>query len=629
MESFFVALNAVLPMFIMLFIGFLVRKLKILQDSFLPQLNKIVFNVFFPFLMFNNIYGSDFSSVFSPKLLAFAVIGVFTIYFLSIGFTLLVEKSNYSRGAMIQAIYRSNFVLMGLPIAANIFGKDKLGMTAVLVAVVVPIYNMLAVITLEIFRGQKINVLKILKGIAKNPLIIGSVLGLLSVAFNISLPDTIDTTVSDIAAVATPLALIVLGASVTFESIKGCSRNLIICIIARLVVVPALCLGTAALIGIRGVDFVSLIGLFASPCAVSSCRSCTAPYFDDEFTKDEQRIARDEDGNNYYVPADMTYSEWKKSFVDGQTDDLKETKTDDTISLKNKISEQDNRIDELKNQFSDATDGYSYDEWFSEFSSIEEGYGDASDGDATFTKLKNLDEEIRNAEKQRSDLLLQKESRGQLDTGFPGKVPNDKLDEYNAKAFEQIKVDTGYSEEQATEFHSALKEYFGGDYASILAGEGSTVKTIRDGLDRMPVYDGTVYRGLCFSESSDYDISEFTRLKPGDKIPSKGIISSWSSDKRVAEAFGAASTQAVESSTVILECLENKTDVGVQHISSYGSREAEVLCGSKYEVLEIVTESKYDYVSRRKDLLYFSDDLTEWEDELKKQVVCVIKVKEV
>ena len=105
--------------------------------------------------MFNNIYGSDFSSVFSPKSLAFAVIGVFTIYFLSIGFTLLVEKSNYSRGAMIQAIYRSNFVLMGLPIAANIFGKDKLGMTAVLVAVVVPIYNMLAVITLEIFERAK------------------------------------------------------------------------------------------------------------------------------------------------------------------------------------------------------------------------------------------------------------------------------------------------------------------------------------------------------------------------------------------------------------------------------------------------------------------------------------------
>ena len=155
MESFFVALNAVLPMFIMLFIGFLVRKLKILQDSFLPQLNKIVFNVFFPFLMFNNIYGSDFSSVFSPKLLAFAVIGVFTIYFLSIGFTLLVEKSNYSRGAMIQAIYRSNFVLMGLPIAANIFGKDKLGMTAVLVAVLFRFTICLPSLRLKFSEGKR------------------------------------------------------------------------------------------------------------------------------------------------------------------------------------------------------------------------------------------------------------------------------------------------------------------------------------------------------------------------------------------------------------------------------------------------------------------------------------------
>ena len=341
--------------------------------------------------------------------------------------------------------------------------------------------------------------------------------------------------------------------------------------------------------------------------------------------KGYDRLAKyslDEDNQRIYrARAD----EWEdRSFADGNKSELKETKKDDIMSLKNKISEQDSKIAELKNQFSDATDGYSYDEWFSEFSSIEEGYGDVPEGDTTFTKLKSLDEEIRNAEKQRSNLLLQKESRGQLDTGFPGKVPDDKLDEYNEKAFEQIKIDTGYSEEQTTEFHNALKEYFGGDYDSILTGEGSIAKTIRDGLDRMPVYDGAVYRGLCFSESSDYDISEFTRLKPGDVVPSKGIISSWSSDKRVAEAFGAASTQSAESSTVILECLENKTGVGVQHISSYGCREAEVLCGSKYEVLEIVTESKYDYVSKRKDLLYFPDDLTDLEYELKKQVVCVI-----
>lgn len=270
MDNFFIALNAVLPMFILLLIGFLTRKFNILKASFLPQLNKIVFTVFFPFLMFNNIYGSDFSSAFNPQLLIFAVVAVLVIYFLSVGFSLIFEKSNYSRGAMIQAIYRSNFVLMGMPIVANIFGGEKLGMTAILVTVVVPMYNILAVVTLEIFRGQNVNVLKILKGIAKNPLIIGSLIGVLAVVSGIKIPTVLNTTIADVANAATPIALIVLGASVTFESVKHCRKNLIICIIARLIAVPAICLSAAAMLGFRGVDFVSLIGLFCSPCAVSS-----------------------------------------------------------------------------------------------------------------------------------------------------------------------------------------------------------------------------------------------------------------------------------------------------------------------------------------------------------------------
>lgn len=270
MENFYIALNAVLPMFIMLLIGFVIRKFNILKESFLPHLNKLVFTVFFPFLMFNNIYGSDFGDVFNPQLLIFAVIAVAIIYMLSVGFTVLVEKSNYSRGAMIQAIYRSNFVLMGMPIVENIFGNGKIGMTAVLVTVIVPMYNILAVITLEIFRGNKINLLKILKGIATNPLIIGSVAGIIAVALNLKLPQAVNCAVSDIAGAATPISLMVLGASVTFGSIKKCRRNLIICVFARLIAVPALCLGAAAFLGFRGIDFVSLIGLFCSPCAVSS-----------------------------------------------------------------------------------------------------------------------------------------------------------------------------------------------------------------------------------------------------------------------------------------------------------------------------------------------------------------------
>ena len=270
MSNFFVALNAVLPMFIMLAIGFAVRKIGVIEEAHLPVLNKIVFNVFFPFLMFNNIYAFDVSSEFNATLLIYAVIAVAVIYGLAVGFSLMFEKSNKSRGALIQAIYRSNFVLMGLPIVGNIFGSGRLGMTSMLVTVIVPMYNILAVITLEVFRGEKIQPIKILKGIATNPLIIGSLAGISAAVLGIKLPEIAQSVISDMASAATPLALIVLGASFEFASIKRYRKNLIAVVFARLGIVPAICLTAAILIGFRGIDLVSLIGIFASPCAVSS-----------------------------------------------------------------------------------------------------------------------------------------------------------------------------------------------------------------------------------------------------------------------------------------------------------------------------------------------------------------------
>lgn len=270
MYNFFVALNAVLPMFIMLAIGFGVRKVRIIDETHLPVLNKIVFNVFFPFLMFNNIYAFDVSAEFNATLLLYAVIAVAVIYALAVGFSLLFEKSNKSRGALIQAIYRSNFVLMGLPIVGNIFGSGRLGMTSMLVTVIVPMYNILAVITLEVFRGESIKLIKILKGIATNPLIIGSLAGILTAGLGIELPEIAENVISDMASAATPLALIVLGASFEFASIKKYRKNLIAVILSRLIIVPAISLSGAIIIGFRGIDLVSLIGIFASPCAVSS-----------------------------------------------------------------------------------------------------------------------------------------------------------------------------------------------------------------------------------------------------------------------------------------------------------------------------------------------------------------------
>lgn len=123
------------------------------------------------------------------------------------------------------------------------------------------------------------------------------------------------------------------------------------------------------------------VGVTAPPFHVH-CRSTTVPYFDDEFDAVGERAARDEEtGKTYFVPGNMTYKEWDKAFVQGDKSDLKEVLPDDIekpidkVELKQQISDTSTQIEDLKKQFGDTADGYSYDEWFKEFDSIEDGFG--------------------------------------------------------------------------------------------------------------------------------------------------------------------------------------------------------------------------------------------------------------
>lgn len=270
LSNFVVCLEAVLPMFILMVIGIGVRRGRLLTKDEVKKLNHMVFVVFFPMMMFDNLYGADIKDALNFRLILFGILCVLGIYFLSMPVVFLVEKNSQSRGAMIQAIYRSNFVIMGLPIAMNIYGKGNLAVTAMMVAVIIPMYNVIAVITLETFRKGKINVWRIVKSVITNPLILGAAAGILSVVFQIKLPHTIESVVSDMSGVATPMALIILGASFDFKSLGRTGRNVAICVIARLVIAPGICLWLAAWMGFRGIAFVTLVAMLAAPTAVSS-----------------------------------------------------------------------------------------------------------------------------------------------------------------------------------------------------------------------------------------------------------------------------------------------------------------------------------------------------------------------
>lgn len=269
-SNFIICIKAVIPMFLMLALGYGGRLMKLTDDRLSAKMNSLCFKMLFPFLMFHNIYASRIDEVLSFRLIVFAVAAVMAVYGAATLFTLRIEKSARSRGAMIQAIYRSNFVIMGLPVATNIYGHGNVGVTAVLVAVIVPLFNVLAVVTLEIYRSSKVRPGKILLNIAKNPLIGGAFLGIAFSLPGIRLPGIIESTVGDISACATPVALMILGSSFKFSGAAKVKRNLTIAGAAKLIAVPGLVLPVAALLGFHDIAFVSLVGIFAAPCAISS-----------------------------------------------------------------------------------------------------------------------------------------------------------------------------------------------------------------------------------------------------------------------------------------------------------------------------------------------------------------------
>ena len=281
-QNFLLSFQVVFPLFFMMALGYVLKQCGVWNDITLKQLNNITFRVFLPVLVFLNIFQTDIDAVFQPKLLVFVVSSLLILYFLLFIIVPLIEKNNARRGVMIQAVLRSTYVILGLPVTISLFGQENAGIASMLIAVVIPMYNILSVIALEFFRGGKVNIKKILLGIMKNPLIIASLLGVVALLFNFQLPALLQNPINDLAQIATPLALMVLGGSFNFQKVKASLWQLIFCIIGRLVVVPAVFLPIAAKMGFSSLEMTALLAVYAAPAAVSSFTMAQQMDADDE-----------------------------------------------------------------------------------------------------------------------------------------------------------------------------------------------------------------------------------------------------------------------------------------------------------------------------------------------------------
>lgn len=285
MENFIVAFRVVLPIFLLISLGYLFRRIQWVSEKSLKEFNLLVFKVFLPVLLFNNMYHSDVNTEISPRLIIYAIASVLIIF---AGLCIVVPKvvkDTKQAATIIQGIYRSNYALFGIAIAESMYGTGNAGATGILVSVIVPINNVLAVCLFEYYRGNaRVHVGKIIKGIITNPLIIGTVLGLICKLLPVSFPGAVSSFLNTVGSLATPIALIVLGGTFSFGKVGANKKCLTAVTLIRMIILPIIFMTFSIWLGFREKELFALYLMVGAPTAVASFSMASAMGGDGELT---------------------------------------------------------------------------------------------------------------------------------------------------------------------------------------------------------------------------------------------------------------------------------------------------------------------------------------------------------
>jgi hypothetical protein len=296
MDTLWFALNAVLPILLLIGLGYMLKRLKFVNENFLKIGNKFVFRIALPTLLFVTIYSIDSFESINWSVIVYAVIATLILFVIGLILAIVFIKDKKQKGPILQVVFRANYAIIGIPLADALGGDEALAVVALVSAVVVPLINILAVVALTLFvrsDEEDIHPFKdTLFKIAKNPLIIAIFLGLLAILIRSWIPvDSVTgehvftiennmkflfTPLTWVRNMASPLALIVLGGTFEFLIIKDMLREISIGTFARVVISPLVTLPLAIFLSNKtdffnftSAEYPALIALLASPTAIS------------------------------------------------------------------------------------------------------------------------------------------------------------------------------------------------------------------------------------------------------------------------------------------------------------------------------------------------------------------------
>ena len=288
------ALNAVLPLVLLILLGYSLRQKHFFDDTFIRMGNKLVFRICLPTMLFVSVYGIESLTEIRWDICLYCVLATTTVFLLGCVTAMVTTKVPERRGVLVQCAFRSNYAIIGIPLASTLGGEAATAVAAVLAAALVPYLNILAVLALSIFRkdegGEKLNIRKIISDVAHNPLIAGVLAGLAALAVRQWQVSSFGAVVfslerdlgvvyeaaKDLKAMTTPLALILLGGQFRFSAVRGLFKEIAVGTVWRTVLAPIIGVGGAVLLGHLGLfscgaaEYPALIALYGSPVAVSS-----------------------------------------------------------------------------------------------------------------------------------------------------------------------------------------------------------------------------------------------------------------------------------------------------------------------------------------------------------------------
>ncbi len=301
------AINAVAPIILLIVIGYALKRVGLMNDNFIKIGKQLVFKIFLPAMLFVNVYDISGIDAIRWDFVLYGVIMVLVMFFIGFLAAKLTTKDPKRRGVIWQCAFRSNFAIIGLPLAEALGGSGGAAVAAVLSAFTIPAFNILSILALSTYVSQngreKRTAGQFLHDILTNPLTVAVLLGLAALlirfAQNAIFGEVVfslqrDTkflykTLVDLKAITSPLALIVLGGQCEFSAVKGMRREIIVSTLCRIVVAPALAVGGAVLLSsltpllsCGNAEFAALIAQFGAPVAVSSAIMAAAMGNDDQ-----------------------------------------------------------------------------------------------------------------------------------------------------------------------------------------------------------------------------------------------------------------------------------------------------------------------------------------------------------